>query len=114
MFPIETTVLRQKTWPAFLILAIGLGILFIPSKHNDNIPIYVGLGVIALSFGLYILISKSLFIVDDEGITKKNVFKTKQVSWETISKTYLKYEHHGKSRHLYWVFEDQYSKKSKF
>ena len=114
MFPIETTVLRQRTWPAFLIMAIGVGILFIPVKQNNNVPVYVSLGIIAFSIGLYFLISKSQLIVDDAGITKKNVFKTKQVAWETIAKTYLKYEQHGKSRSLYWIFEDQNGKKSKF
>src|SRR5689334_6043697 len=114
MFPIETTVLRQRTWPAFLVMAMGIGIFFIPSTQKQNVPMYVGIGIIALSIGLYFLISKSQVIVDDFGITKKTVFKTKEVSWTSIYKTYLKSEHHGKSRSLYWYFEDQYRKKSKF
>src|SRR3569832_751733 len=114
MFPIETTVLRQRTWPAFLITVIGVGVLFIPPKQTPNIPVYVGLGIIALSIGLYLLISKSQLIVDDAGITKKTVLKTKQVNWENIAKTYLKREQHGKSSSLYWVFEDQNGKKAKF
>jgi|SRR6478672_9463209 hypothetical protein len=113
MFPIETTVLRQRTWPAFLMTAAGLGVLFIPSKQNTNVPVYVGLGIVAFSILLYFLISKSQLIVDDAGITKKNLLKTKQIAWETIGKTYLKREHHGKSSNLYWVFEDPNGKKSK-
>lgn len=114
MFPIETTVLRQRRWPAFLVMAMGIGVFFIPGNQNQNVPMYVGLGIIALSIGLYFLISKSQVIVDDVGIAKKTVFKTKQVSWDSIAKTYLKSEHHGKSRSLYWYFEDRYGKKSKF
>lgn len=114
MFPIETTILRQRTWPAFLMMALGIGIFFIPGKQNQNVPIYVGLGIVALSIGLYFLISKSQIIVDDFGITKKTAFKTKEISWTTIFKTYLKSEHHGKSKSLYWYFEDGQGKKSKF
>lgn len=114
MFPIETTILRQRTWPALLVMAMGIGIIFIPGKQHQNVPMYVGLGIIALSFALFFLISKSHIVVDDFGITKKTVFRTKEISWNNIFKTYLKSEHHGKSRSLYWYFEDQYGNKSKF
>lgn len=113
MFPIETTVLRQRTWPAFMMMALGVGILFIPGNQRQNVPMYVGLGIIAFSIGLYFLISKSQVIVDDFGITRKTAIKTREISWDSIFKTYLKSEHHGKSRSLYWYFEDQYGKKSK-
>jgi hypothetical protein len=114
MFPIETTVLRQRTWPALLIMAMGIGIFIIPGNQKQDVPLYMGIGIIALSVGLYFLISKSKIIVDDLGITKKTVFKTKEIPWNSISKTYLKSEHHGKSRSLHWYFEDQYGKKTKF
>ena len=113
MFPIETTVLRQRTWPAFMMMAIGIGILFIPGNQKQNVPMYIGIGIVSLSIGLYLLISKSQVIVDDFGITKKTAFKTKEISWDSIYKSYLKSEHHGKSRSLYWYFEDQFGKKSK-
>ena len=114
MFPIETTILRQRTWPAFLMMALGVGIFFIPGKQNQNVPIYVGLGIVALSIGLYFLMSKSQIIVDDFGITKRTAFKTEEIPWSTIFKTYLKSEHHGKSKSLYWYFENEQGKKSKF
>jgi hypothetical protein len=114
MFPIETTILRQRPWPAFLIMAIGVGIFFIPGNQKQNVPIYVGIGIIVLSIGLYLLISKTRVIVDDSGITHKTIFKTKEIPWSSISKTYLKSEHHGKSRSLYWYFENTQGKKTKF
>jgi hypothetical protein len=114
MFPIETTVLRQRTWPALLIMAMGIGIFFIPGNQKQDVPMYIGIGIIALSVGLYFLISKSQIIVDDTGITKKTVFKTKEMPWGSISKTNLKSEHHGKSRSLHWYFEDHHGKKTKF
>ena len=114
MFPIETTILRQRPWPAFLIMAIGIGIFFIPGNQKQDVPLYVGLGIIALSIGLYLLISKTQVIIDDSGITHKTVFKTREIPWNSILKTYLKSEHHGKSRSLYSYFENPEGKKSKF
>lgn len=114
MLPIETTILRQRAWPAFLIMAMGIGILFIPGNQKQNVPMYVGIGIIALSVGIYFLISKTQITVDDFGVTRKTAFKTKEIPWDSISKTYLKSEHHGKSRSLYWYFEDKSGKKSKF
>jgi hypothetical protein len=113
MFPIETTIIKQRRWPAFLILAVGIGILFIPGNQKQNIPLYVGLGFAALSIVVYALISKTQIIVDDSGITKTTIFKTKEIPWNSVFKTYLKAEHHGKSRSLYWYFEDAHGKKSK-
>jgi len=95
-------------------MAIGIGIFFIPGRQKQSIPLYVGLGFLALSVLIYYLISKTQIIVDDFGITKKTAFKTREITWSTISRTYLKSEQHGKSRSLYWYFEDSQGKKSKF
>lgn len=114
MFPIETTILRQRSWPAFLIIAIGIGIFFIPGNQKQEVPIYVGAGMIVLAIIVYLLISKTQVIVHNSGITHKTVFKTREISWDSISKTYLKSEHHGKSRSLYWYFENPEGKKTKF
>jgi hypothetical protein len=113
MFPIETTIIKQRRWPAFLILAVGIGIFLIPGNQKQNIPVYVGLGFTVLSIVVYTLISKTQIIVDDSGITKTTVFKTKEIAWDSISKTYLKSEHHGKSSSLYWYFENKDGNKSK-
>jgi hypothetical protein len=114
MFPIETTILRQRTWPAFLIMALGIGIFFIPGNQKQNIPLYVGLGFFALAIALYFFMSKTQVIVDNSGITHKTIFKTKEITWDSISKTYLKSEQHGKSRSLYWYFENPLGRKTKF
>jgi hypothetical protein len=114
MFPIETTTIRQRTWPAFITMAVGVVIFLIPGNQHTQVPLYVGVGVVVLSIAVYVMISHSRIFVDDLGISKTTVFKTLQVSWASVARTYLKYLHHGKSRSLYWVFEDQYGKKSKF
>jgi len=114
MFPIETKVLRSRPWPAFLIMAIGIGIYFIPANQKQNVPWYIGAGLVVLSIGVYLIISKSQVVVDDSGVTHKNLFKTREIPWANISRTYLKSEHHGKSRSLYWYFEDLQARKSKF
>jgi hypothetical protein len=114
MFPIETTTIQQRTWPAFLLMGVGVVIFLIPGNQHTQVPVYIGIGVVALSMVVYVVISRSRIVIDDVGISKTTVFKTLQVSWSSVSKTYLRYQHHGKSRSLYWVFEDRYGKKSKF
>lgn len=113
MFPIETTTLRQRTWPAFLVLAVGIIIFFIPKDQKQNVPLYIGIGIVAFAALLYFLLSKTQVIVDDEGITHKTIIKTRQVAWNSVTKTYLKSEHHGKSRTLYLYFENSIGKKTK-
>ena len=114
MFPIETTVLRSRPWPAFLIMAIGIGIFFIPGTQKQNVPAYMGVGLFVLAVVVFVLILKSQVIVDDAGVSHKTAFKTREIPWANISRTYLKSEHHGKSRSLYWYFEDLQGRKSKF
>lgn len=113
MFPIETTILRQRTWPAFLVLAMGLIIFVIPKDQKQNVPLYIGIGIVSFAALLYFLLSKTQVIVDDEGITHKTIIKTRQVAWNSVTKTYLKSEHHGKSRTLYLYFENSIGKKTK-
>lgn len=114
MFPLETTVLRQRTWPAFLIMALGIGIFFIPGQQKQNVPLYVGTGILVFSVVLYLLISKTRIIIDDSGISYKSIFTTKAVFWNSISKTYIKSQQHGKSRSNYWFFENPDGRKVKF
>ncbi len=114
MFPVETTFLRQKTWPAFLILAIGFGIGFIGIKKNETTPFWIAVGTFIFSIVLYFLIRQTQITVDNFGITYKSLFTSKEVLWDRIKKTYLKSEHHGKSSSKYWYFETTDEKKVKF
>jgi hypothetical protein len=107
-------VLRPRLWPAFLIMAMGIGILFIPGTQKQNVPVYIGIGLLVLAIVVYLLISKSEVIVDDAGIRHKTAFKTKEILWASIVRTYLKFEHHDKSRSIYWYFEDLQGSKSRF
>jgi hypothetical protein len=86
---------------------------FIPGNQKQDVPMYVGIGIIILSIGLYLMISKTHIIVGDSGITHKTIFKTREIAWNSIFRTYLKSEHHGKSRSLYWYFENALGKKTK-
>lgn len=67
-------------------------------KTKSKRPVYVGLGIVAVSIGMYFLMSKSQIILDDFGITKKTALKTKAIPLSSIFKTYLKSEHPGKSK----------------
>jgi hypothetical protein len=114
MFPIETTILRPRPWPAFLIAIIGIGLLFMPQKNGDQIPFYMGIGIVVLAVVMGLLLSKAGIIIDDSGLTYKTVFVTKEILWDSITKTFLKYRSHGKSGSYYWYFENTQGRTVKF
>lgn len=114
MFPIETTILRQRTWPAFLIMAVAVGIGVIGINKNETTPLWIAIGVFVFSAVLYLLIRQTQITVDNFGITYKSLLSSKEVLWDRINKTYLKSEHHGKSSSKYWYFETSDGKKVKF
>ena len=114
MFPLETTILRPRRWPAILMAAIAIAILFIPQKNNEHIAIYMAIGVFVFSVLFWIFLSKSTIVVDDSGLTYKTAFVKREVFWKGVSKTYLKYHRHGKSGSYYWNFEGPAGRKVKF
>jgi hypothetical protein len=117
MFPIETTTLRARPWPAYLLMAIS-GLVFIPRffflPEKTGGVMYIGIGLFIFSIIVWFLLSKSRIIIDDAGLNYKTVFTTKEVLWNSVSKTYLKYRQHGRSGSYYWYFENPYGRKIKF
>ncbi len=117
MFPIEPTTFRARPWPAYLLMAVcALSFMpqmfFLPQK--TSFPIYVSIGLFIFSIVLWILFSKAGITIGDSGLVCKTVFTTKEVVWNSISKTYIKYRRHGKSGSYYWYFENNDGRKVKF
>lgn len=114
MLPIETTELRSRPWPAYLLFVVGVTLFFLPHRNNEYIAQYFGDGFIAFAILMWWLIAKAKFIIDDYGITYKTIFSTKQIFWNTISKTYIKYHQHEKSGSFDWYFENLDGRVEKF
>jgi len=86
----------------------------IPQKNGEKMALYVGAGLLVFAVIMWFFISKSGIVIDNSGLTYKTVFKTKEILWEDLSKTYIKYERHGKSGSHYWFFENTVRRKVKF
>lgn len=116
MFPIESTTFRPRPWPPFLMLAAGVAVLLIPQNNGHNITaIYIGIGILVFSIVLWLLLSKAGIAINDSGLTCKTVFtSSREVLWNSVSKTYIKYHRHGKTGSYYWYFENPDGRKLKF
>lgn len=115
MFPVETTTLRSRPWPVFLLLAAGITMMIIvPQKTRDNLGLYFGGGFLLLALIFWWIFRKAIIVIDATGLTHKTIFFSKQVIWSNVSKTYIKYHHHGKSGSHYWHFENAAGNPVKF
>lgn len=114
MFPIETTTLHPRKWPAALIAAIAIAVLFIPQKNNEQAALYIAIGVFIFSILFWFFLSNAKIVIDDSGLVYKTAFATREVFWNSVSKTYIKYRHHGKSGSYYWYFENSNGRKVRF
>ena len=115
MLPITPTVVKPRQWGSFIpivLVAIVYGIVATQKPSNDANLVF-GI-VFILMFLLLFLFRKTSISIDNEGITSTNAFRIKQVLWKDITKTYLKYQHHGKSGSVYWLFETGTARSFKF
>ena len=103
--PIETATLKPRSWIFIFVLVIVL-IVYDLAVQKSNIegihfifPIIIG--IILLIWAGF---RKVALIIDNEGLTSKSAFSSKEILWKDITQTYLKYQHHGKSGNMYWYF----------
>jgi hypothetical protein len=107
MLPIQTTHLRPRKFIFLIPLAFCIA-LFIIIGTQKNLPTEVELiFLIPLIILLIIwtIFRRILLTIDNEGLTYKSIFTTKQLTWNDVQKTYIKYKSHGKSGSHYWFFE---------
>ena len=111
----EPIILHPRKWPAAipLVLALVFFIFISPQKNDFTVPIVCAF-LLLVSIFMFLFLSKAQISLDDEGLTYKTIFSTRKVSWSTVSKTYIRYRHHGKSGSYYWYFEGADKKKIKF
>lgn len=114
MFPIETITLHPRRWPAYLMAVLALILLFIPQKNNAHAALYVAIGILVFAIVFWLFLLNARIVIDDSRLTYKTIFVTREVFWDSVSKTYIKYRHHGKSGSYYWYFENLNGRKVKF
>ena len=95
-----------RKWPAFtpLFTAIILFLFYSPQKQDATVAIICSLLIIS-SVYIFLLRSRKDLMINDEGITFKTWFNREHINWTDLSKTYIKYWHHGKAARSYWYFE---------
>ena len=111
----EPVILRPRKWPAAipLVLALVFFIFISPQKNDYTVPI-VCVVLLLVSIFMFLILLKAQIILDDTGMTYKTLFGTKEISWQAVAKTYLRFRHHGQSGSYYWYFETPGAKKIKF
>ena len=70
------------------------------NNQNQWILLIPGLA----TFIVFIALLKNRIIIDDQGITRQNLFGEKYISWQGIQQVYTTYERRGKSRSLFFNF----------
>jgi hypothetical protein len=108
MAEIETTTLRPRPWPAFLLLffAVVSGLLL----WFGNAPPGPGFPAVPIMFAvaalvIWYLLGKSKIMIDNYGLTNTTIFGTKEVDWQSIVNTYVIHERRGKTSRSLWCFE---------
>ena len=115
MLPSSPILLKPRKWPAFLPLAAAVIILLFisPQKNDWTLPVTCGF-LVLMSVFFYALLAKSEVRADDEGIHYTHLFFKKEMTWQDVSRMYIKYRHHGKTGSHYWFFENPDGKKLRF
>jgi hypothetical protein len=106
MIPVQTTYLRPRSGIILLMLIpilIAIGIA--NTTSGDSTLKWVSGLMLLIPIGMYIFITNSYIELDNEGITNKNPFKTKNILWSEVTGSYFKIVHTGKSSKRMWYFE---------
>jgi len=114
VLPDDQIILQPRKWPA--LIPFGMAVLmfsFLQPPINKGLNITC-LILVAFSFLLRWILSKSRIAADSKGIVIFNVFGKREMPWSRISQSYIRYRHHGKSGSYYWYFENTEGGRIKF
>lgn len=108
MIPIQTTYLRPRSGIILLILipVLVLVVTAYTTYNYDNTIKIISALTLLIPVGMYIFIINSYVELDNDGITSKNPFRTKNILWKNITRSYFKVVHTGKSSKRMWYFEN--------
>lgn len=103
--PIEPLILKPRLTMLYIGAGSGLLIFFILRNNMDTGQLdWIILFIAGFCLLLWFLLRKTELRIDNDGLTHKTFFSTRQARWEEVAKTYIKYEHRGKSGRYYWNF----------
>jgi hypothetical protein len=98
--------IHPRPVPAFIILGAGLILLFVSLIENQQRSAwFAGIGIVAVSFLIWLVFSRTMIILDQDGLKYRNILGSKEVSWNSITNTYIKYHHRGKASRYFWHFD---------
>lgn len=114
MHEAATQTLRPKKWPSLIPAVAGILLLVFFSNQVGN-TIFIASGFLfVMSLVMYLLLLRVSITLSQQGFIHKTAFRTKQVFWSHVSKTFIRYRHHGQSGSYYWYFEDPNENRMKF
>jgi len=111
MLPVSVTYLkpRVKFLLIFLLFPIAMGVIYF-SEEGEKQEVFIAVAIMSAVFLIiYFLLNKSYIMIDDHGITAKNVLREKSIDWKDIRRSYFKIIHTGKSSKRMWYFEGERS-----
>src|SRR5215213_5551770 len=112
---VETIHLHPRKWPALIPLIVAaVMFIFISPQKNDYSVVIACSFLVLFSIVMLLALSRAEIIIENSGITHKTIFRTKEMQWQNIARTYIKYRHHGQSGSYYWFFEDANANRTRF
>jgi hypothetical protein len=110
--PEETFYARK--WPSYIPAVMALLFFVFNSNHTDNNIFFFIMLLLVMSVITYFILSRVSITLTPQGFIHKNILRTKEVFWSSVSRTFIRYRHHGKSGSYYWYFEDANENRSRF
>jgi hypothetical protein len=112
---VREMILRPRKWPAFIPLGMALVIfLFLNQQRHDLWVILFSSALLAVSAFLYYALSRLTIRINQEGLSYRGLFSTRDLRWNDVIKTYIKYRYYGQSGSYYWYFEHSGGKRVRF
>ncbi|HWJ91662.1 MAG TPA: hypothetical protein VNR87_11160 [Flavisolibacter sp.] len=109
----EETFYARK-WPSYIPAVMALLFFIFNSNQRDNSIFFFTMLMLIISLISYFVLSRVSITLTPQGFVHRNIFRTKEVFWSNVSRTFIRYRHHGKSGSYYWYFQDPNENSTRF
>jgi hypothetical protein len=110
----EEETFHARKWPSYIPAIMALVFFVLNSNHEDNNIFFFMLILLVMSVISYFILSRVSITITPQGFVHKNIFRTREVFWTNVSRTFIRYRHHGKSGSYYWYFQDPNENSTRF